>query len=290
MPDSPVEIRWKKSQSRRFRTPQRCGSVQFSEDKGARYDVGDQIAKTKSSEVSKGYDTKHRYRPVIIKQPFEDTIFKSEIAALTRLHDHKNIISLLDFYTLDDASHRLIYEYVPGQDLIDWTNEYYLDPHSEHDIETTMKPIAEQLLQALLFCHEHGVAHRDVKLDNIRINPLTGEIKLLDFGFAYVEDSKMNHGLRCGSHDYAPPEIISPEDWEENSVDPFKSDVWSYGVVVYILTHYQIPYYMNKRYKFVLDKPEKRFSKPLRHLLKQVLKEDVKERPDMKTVKDLLSY
>lgn len=284
MPDSPVEIRWKKSQSRTLRSPKRCGSGVFVEDKNSRYDIGECIAKTKGSEVSLAYDTKHDHRKVIIKKPNEDIIFKAELAALNRLHDHKNIICLLDFYTVD--THRfLVYEYVEGQDLIDWVNEYYELKHTYLEIEDTMRPICKQLLDALLYCHKNGVAHRDVKLDNIRINTTTKDIKLLDFGFSFTENSKMNSSTRCGSLDYAAPELVLPEVWD--IIDPYKSDVWSFGVVVYVLTHYMLPYFQTKRGNYVLDKPDARFSCHLNDLLILTLQEDVTMRIQMSDVEGL---
>lgn len=284
MADSPVEIRWKKSQNRTFRTPRKCGSFHFvGEDKSSRYSMGEVLATTKQSEVYLAYDTKHNNRKVIIKKPSQDGIFKSEVAALSKLHDHDHIVCLLDFYSVQTQK-ILVYEYVKGEDLIDWVNHYYETSHSVSDIENTMKPIAQQLLDALLFCHQNGVAHRDVKLDNIRINLVTNNIKLLDFGFAYVENSNMNDELRCGSVDYAAPELISPDIWD--IVNPYKSDVWSYGVVVYILTHYQIPYYCHKG-TYILDEPETRFSLELRELIHHTLQEDLSLRSDLQDIKSL---
>lgn len=286
MTDSPVEIRWKISQRRTTNLPMRSTSFHFQEDKAARYTMGKVISSTYQSDIYVAYDTKHNNRKVVIKKPGKDIAFKSEVAALSKIYFHQNIICLLDFYT-HNTEKMLVYEYFSGVDLIDWIHEYHDNNQKRSaDIEDTMKPICSQILNAVVFCHAKGVAHRDIKLDNIRYNTKTGNIKLIDFGFAYVENSNMDGEQRCGSVEYAAPELLSPEIWPQ--VNPFKSDVWSFGVVVYSLTHFKTPYYFDEETnEFTLDFIRESFSDELKEVLDATLQEDLNERFSINDVKRL---
>lgn len=90
----------------------------------------------------------------------------------------------------------------------------------------------KQLVGALEFIHKMGVAHRDIKPENILIDK-NGDLKLADFGLACV--FKRNNVRRlahkaCGSPPYMAPDIVNPKGY-----DPEKIDVWSCGVLLYVL-------------------------------------------------------
>ena len=83
------------------------------------------------------------------------------------------------------------------------------------------------------YTHRNHVAHRDIKLENIRYNSATGVVKILDFGFAtfYSPDTLLEtnwYSLKTnlsGSPCYAAPEI-----YDNKPYDPKLIDVWSMGV------------------------------------------------------------
>lgn len=85
---------------------------------------------------------------------------------------------------------------------------------------------------ALRFLHEDcGIAHRDVKLENILVDDASDEAPralLCDFGLATLHRAACCLQTRCGSEEYAPPEIVRGEPYDGRS-----SDVWSFGVVIY---------------------------------------------------------
>lgn len=85
---------------------------------------------------------------------------------------------------------------------------------------------------ALRYLHcDCGIAHRDVKLENIVVCSASDEqpvAKLCDFGLAATHRAGCCMHTRCGSEEYAPPEIM-----HGGGYDGRKSDVWSFGVVLY---------------------------------------------------------
>ena len=89
-----------------------------------------------------------------------------------------------------------------------------------------------QLASALEYLHRHSVAHRDIKIENILIDD-DDNVKLCDFGFSKViEKNSVQQDEQsttfCGSLGYCAPEILLRTPYE-----PYKTDVWSLGVVLY---------------------------------------------------------
>lgn len=99
----------------------------------------------------------------------------------------------------------------------------------------------EQMLNGLHYLHTNEIAHRDLKCENILISR-SGNVKLADFGFAtYCVDL---NGTRlqvsttfCGSTCYAAPEILSG-----TPHDPKPADVWSLGVVLFVMLTSTMPF------------------------------------------------
>jgi serine/threonine protein kinase len=282
--DSPVEQRWKG----RGRAPDRTPSPQRRRRRGSsssRYRRGKRLQEPHLSEVRVGEDTKHDDRRVVLKEPFRPGMAAAELAALRRLQPHPSVVTLLDVYKDAEATF-LVFKFVPGMDLLDFLDGYFSAPHAAAEVEAEMRPLARQLARALLYCHQSGVAHRDVKPDNVRVDPLTRHVTLIDFGLSYVtEHDDMNPQARVGSIDYAAPEIRKKSDDDDNLFDPFKCDVWSLGVTVHAMTHYELPF-CKGRVK-TRAQPDGCFSPALRAAITTMLTEDAAARPDMKAVTEL---
>ena len=96
--------------------------------------------------------------------------------------------------------------------------------------------IFKQLVQAIVYIHELGIAHRDIKLENVVVNE-DEKVKLVDFGFArkIVNNEKMED--ICGT-----PNYMSPELCKKGSYNGRASDVWALGIILYYLLIETFPF------------------------------------------------
>ncbi|KAM3388397.1 hypothetical protein ACQJBY_010897 [Aegilops geniculata] len=132
----------------------------------------------------------------------------------------------------DEAWTHVVMDLCAGPDLLDWVRLRHGAPVPEPEAAA----VAAQLAEALAICHRRGVAHRDVKPDNVLLDaPDGGEgegpvrARLADFGSAaLVGGGEGARGL-VGTPHYVAPEVVAGDEYGE------KADVWSAGVVLYVL-------------------------------------------------------
>ena len=111
--------------------------------------------------------------------------------------------------------------------------------------------VMRQVMSAVLYCHLNGIVHRDVKSDNVLFagQDISSPIKLIDFGISvkFEKDTKLKD--KTGTVLYIAPEVIS------GSYDE-KCDIWSCGVLLYMMMSGQPPFYASSR-KEVMAKIKK---------------------------------
>ncbi|KAH6762653.1 phosphoenolpyruvate carboxylase kinase 1 [Perilla frutescens var. hirtella] len=139
-----------------------------------------------------------------------------------------NVLRLHDVYENDDYLH-LVTDLCDGGDLYDRLSSGCR--FSERDAAAIFK----QLMVAIAFCHRVGVAHRDVKPDNILFDS-RGRLKLADFGSAELFGVSEMSGV-VGTPYYVAPEVLIGGNYNE------KVDVWSAGVILYIMLAGVPPFY-----------------------------------------------
>ena len=152
----------------------------------------------------------------------EELSFKHEISILKKL-DHPNILKLYEVFE-DDKRYYLVTEECKGGELFDQIAEKA--QFSEKEAAT----IIQQILQALAYCHDLGIVHRDLKPENALIDKeMNNTLKIIDFGTA-IKFDKEKELLKTphGTSYYIAPEVIA-KSYNE------KCDVWSIGVMLYIL-------------------------------------------------------
>lgn len=115
-------------------------------------------------------------------------------------------------------------EYIKGGELFSYIGENGGLP------EIQVVHIFRQIVAALLYCHRISIHHRDLKPENILLDRDHMQIKLVDFGMAALQPHGKKLTTPCGSPHYAAPEVI-----KTHSYDGGKADVWSCGVILFVL-------------------------------------------------------
>lgn len=142
-----------------------------------------------------------------------------------------------------------------------------------HFPESVVFPILRCILKALCICHDSGIVHRDVKLENVMsVGDNFGQnkrVKLIDFGFAcYLENDEKTYGF-VGSPGYFAPEVVR-ERYDS------KVDVWSLGVLSFLMLFGEKPYPDEKRdfSEFVLEFPTRSVSLEAKEFIRKCLQTD----------------
>lgn len=152
---------------------------------------------------------------------------------MTRL-DHPNIVKYYETY--DD--HKYIYlvmEYCPGGELF----AKIAEQENQTFNESQAAQILHKLVTAVNHCHANRIIHRDIKAENIMIGS-DGEIKLIDFGLSYFKKKGEKVSEIAGTPYYMAPEILLGQ-------YGFEVDIWSLGVLLYILVSGYLPFYSEDR-------------------------------------------
>lgn len=155
---------------------------------------------------------------------------KREISVM-RLVRHPNIVQLKEVMA-SKTKIFFIMEYIQGGELFAKITEGRVT-------EDLARKYFRQLISAVDFCHSRGVYHRDLKPENLLLDE-NGDLKVSDFGLSALRDEGDSQGLlhtRCGTPAYVAPEIL-----RKRGYDGAKSDVWSCGVVLFVLICGYLPF------------------------------------------------
>uniref|UniRef100_A0A8C7LDJ2 calcium/calmodulin-dependent protein kinase n=1 Tax=Oncorhynchus kisutch TaxID=8019 RepID=A0A8C7LDJ2_ONCKI len=160
-------------------------------------------------------------------------------ARICRLLKHSNIVRLHDSIS-EEGFHYLLFDLVTGGELFEdiVAREYYSEADASHCIQ--------QILEAVLHCHQSGVVHRDLKPENLLLASKckNAAVKLADFGLAIeVQGDQQAWFGFAGTPGYLSPEVLRKEAYGK------PVDIWACGVILYILLVGYPPFWDEDQHK-----------------------------------------
>lgn len=209
-------------------------NVNYVEDQWiGKYKLTKTLGKGSSAKVVQALDTETN-ETVAIKIIERNTKKTSDIRIfreilLCSLFNHPHIVKLLDFFHTDKYFF-LIFENVDGCQLYDVVLK------SGHLSEEAARKYFRQIVSAVDYIHRNAVVHRDLKIENIMVDK-NDDIKLIDFGLSNFYDNDDLLNTFCGSLYFAAPELLMGQRY----VGP-EIDVWSLGVVLYVMICGKVPF------------------------------------------------
>lgn len=206
----------------------------------------------------------------------------SEVNAYRKLV-HKYIVSMLDYKNIGFDKYMSL-EYIDGNDLYRHMENRSFKPIPEKDV----KKLMGKVLKGLEYCHNNGVIHRDVKLENLILTK-NSEIKIIDFEFCcFVKNCCDEQILNCGTIGYNSPQILFKKPYAACS-----TDVWSFGVTIYALIYGEMPFSPNQLTLLKniesfpqLDFPDEKVSSSLKDLLTKMLTISINDRIHFSNLKN----
>jgi len=263
-------------------------------DLRAKYELGDVIGRGNFAEVKKAVNKETgeevAVKIVSIKDQDDYDAIKQEIEILGKL-EHPNIIRLIEIFEKTGKMNKtvkkvyIVMELVTGGELFDKI------VHKKTFHESEARVVIKKVLEVLQFCHSKGVVHRDLKPENILLATPdeNAPIKIADFGLSkiYDPDVQKEQSLKtmCGTPGYVAPEILKKRGYSVGV------DIWSTGIILYILLCGFPPFYEDNRDKLFRKIMKGDYSFPSPHwdyistdaidLVQQLLTVDPLRRPSI---------
>ncbi|KAL6841270.1 hypothetical protein ACP4OV_028788 [Aristida adscensionis] len=251
-----------------------------------RYEIGRQVGQGTFAKVyyARSLDTGHS---VAIKMIDKDKVLrlglmdqiKREISVM-RLVKHPNVLQIFEVMATKNKVY-FVLEYAKGGELF---NKIARGKISEE----SARKYFHQLISAVDYCHSRGVYHRDLKPENLLLDEHEN-LKVSDFGLSAFAESKRQDGLlhtACGTPAYVAPEVLSRKGYSGA-----KADVWSCGVILFVLAAGYLPFRDRNLIEMYrkISKAEYRcpryFSSELKELLYGILDPDPNTRISISRIK-----
>ncbi|KAL4917648.1 hypothetical protein BDW62DRAFT_83922 [Aspergillus aurantiobrunneus] len=195
-------------------------------------------------------------------------------AAIVSLVNHPYICGMRDVVRTNYHWY-MLFELVNGGQMLD-----YIISHGKLK-EKQARKFARQIASALDYCHRNSIVHRDLKIENILISK-TGDIKIIDFGLSNLFSPRSLLKTFCGSLYFAAPELLQARQYTGPEVD-----VWSFGIVLYVLVCGKVPFDDQSMPKLHAKIKQGAFEYPpgltaeCRHIISRMLVTDPKQRASL---------
>ncbi|KAH9787297.1 CBL-interacting serine/threonine-protein kinase 9 [Citrus sinensis] len=156
---------------------------------------------------------------------------KREISTM-KLIKHPNVIKIIEVMASKTKIY-IVLEFIDGGELFD-----KIAKHGRLK-EDEARRYFQQLINAVDYCHSRGVFHRDLKPENLLLDSY-GVLKISDFGLSAISQQVREDGLlhtACGTPNYVAPEVLNDKGYDGRA-----SDVWSCGVILFVLMAGFLPF------------------------------------------------
>ncbi|XP_062187441.1 CBL-interacting protein kinase 2 [Phragmites australis] len=231
----------------------------------------------RNTETSESVAIKVIDKDKVMKVGLIDQI-KREISVM-KLVRHPNIVQLYEVMATKTKIY-FVLEHVRGGELFNKVQRGRLK-------EDAARKYFQQLICAVDFCHSRGVYHRDLKPENLLLDE-NSNLKVSDFGLSALAECKRQDGLlhtTCGTPAYVAPEVINRKGY-----DGAKADIWSCGVILFVLLAGYLPFHdknlmnMYKKIGKAEFKCPRWFSTDVRRLLLRILEPNPSTRISMEQI------
>jgi HAMP domain-containing protein/predicted Ser/Thr protein kinase len=172
--------------------------------------------------------------------------FKQEIRVARKIA-HRNVVRTYDLGEVN-GMYYLTMEYVEGTSL-----KQLIGTRGPLPVPVTLT-IGKQLCRALEVAHEQGVIHRDIKPQNMVVEP-SGVLKVMDFGIARLANRSKDEGLTKEGMSIGTPDYMSPEQLSGMELDA-RSDLYSAGVVLFECLTRRLPFEADSTYALIAKQLE----------------------------------
>lgn len=211
---------------------------------------------------------------------------KREVSVMKSMAKNPRVVQLREVLA-SKAKIYLVLELVTGGELFD---EIVRDTKFT---EEKARFYFRQLVEGLLFCHDKGVSHRDLKPENLLLDD-NNNLKISDFGLSALYEGCGDDGMSsraallhttCGTPNYVAPEVL-----ENEGYDGFRADIWSAGVILYVLVTGCLPFdeptlgALFQKIKTASFAMPKSLSPSLQDLLGRILVADPKSRASLNEI------
>jgi serine/threonine protein kinase len=253
------------------------------------YNLGETLGKGAFGSVNKCYmkDGSSLDGSLAVKSVAAEHYNPEEIEILEHLSDCPTIVQIKDVFHEQDETY-IVMEEVQGGELLERIGQKLCYEEEE------AKVLFRTLLETVQFCHDRGIAHCDIKPENILLQYKDDDtsIKLTDFGLAkcFLNEDGTKRRLfdMQGSAEYAAPEVFNrPEDDTQVGYDE-RCDIWSCGVLLYVLLAGYAPFEADNADDMILEVAKGKFkfhkrywkntSRAARNLITHMMRVDPEER------------
>ncbi|KAG9486495.1 hypothetical protein GDO78_006719 [Eleutherodactylus coqui] len=193
---------------------------------------------------------------------------------------HPNIIMAFEFIEISNGLHFIVME-------LCLTDLLQLVQKADRLSDVNARRLFKQMTKAIKYLHEHHVAHRDLKCENILItSDHNAKITDFSFGIMFPNGSELCTTY-CGSPGYASPEVQ-----QHIPYDPRKCDIWSLGIILYVMVIGKMPMFDNGDLRAlprilqvtVMFPEATEVEANCKSLIKDILQYNPNDRPDILTL------